>query len=219
MDIVTLTYHGKSYRIFNPGEGRVGSKLSIGTAYELKLLEDVYARKPRGSVFDVGAHIGNHTLFFGAICGLKVYAWEPHEGSLKQLHDNLALNDLEVEVFDWAAGNRETRGRLSAGMWMEFDPSREGATLKLERGEIPVRRIDDHLDVKDLSVVKIDVEGMEPDVLEGMTRHISENQPVIYCETHNEKAKQRIRAVLEPLGYKLNRVLQMGSPQHIWLPR
>ena len=58
-----------------------------------------------GSVFDVGAHIGNHTLYFGAVCGLKVYAWEPHDGSLKQLHANLALNpQLEVEVFDWAAG-------------------------------------------------------------------------------------------------------------------
>ena len=39
---MTLTYHGQSYRIHNPGEGRIGSKLSMGTAYELMLLEDVY---------------------------------------------------------------------------------------------------------------------------------------------------------------------------------
>ena len=219
METVTLTYHGKSYRINNPGEGRIGSKLNMGTAYELMLLEDVYELGLTGSVFDVGAHIGNHTLFFGAVCGLKVYAWEPHDGSLEQLHDNLALNpQLQVEVFDWAAGDRETRGRLSRGMWMEFDPTREGAKLKLERGEIPVHRIDDRVDVPDLSVVKVDVEGMEPLVLAGLVRHIERSRPVIYCETHTDRAEEQTRAVLEPFGYRLNKVLRMGSPQHRWMP-
>ena len=219
MEIVTLDYHGKPYRIYNPGEGRIGSKLSMGTAYELMLLEDVYDLGLTGSVFDVGAHIGNHTLFFGAVCGFKVYAWEPHDGSLKQLYDNLGLNpQLEVEVFEWAAGNRDTHGRLSKGMWMEFDPSREGATMKLERGDIPVHRIDDLLTVADLAVVKIDVEGMEPEVLEGMTEHLKRCRPVVYCETHTRLAQERIRRVLEPLGYHREKILRMGSPQHRWDP-
>ena len=89
MEVVTLTYHGQSYRMHNPGEGRVGSKLTMGTAYELMLLEDAYTLGLTGSAFDVGAHIGNHTLYFAAVCGFKVYAWEPHDGSLKQLHANL----------------------------------------------------------------------------------------------------------------------------------
>lgn len=190
----------------------------MGTAYELMLLEDVYHQGLTGSAFDVGAHIGNHTLFLAAVCGFKVYAWEPHEGSLKQLYANLALNDVEVDVFEWAAGNRDTRGRLSKGMWMEFDPTREGATMKLERGEIPVHRIDDRLTVTDLAVVKIDVEGMEPDVLEGMTAHLAACRPVVYCETHTRLAQERIRRVLEPLGYRLGKVLRMGSPQHRWDP-
>lgn len=218
MDIVTLTYHGQSYRINNPGEGRIGSKLNMGTAYELKLLEDAYELGLKGSVFDVGAHIGNHTLYFGAVCGLKVYAWEPYPDSLKQLYDNLALNDLDVEVFDWAAGAQESRGKFTRGMWLEFDPSRQGDKLKLERGEVPVHRIDDMIDIPDLALVKIDVEGMEPDVLMGMTRHIQRSRPVIYCETHNMKAQNRIESILGPFGYKLRRVINMGSPQHRWDP-
>lgn len=219
MEAVTLTYHSKSYRINNPGEGRVGSKLSMGTAYELMLLEDVYALRREGSVFDVGAHIGNHTLYFAAVCGLKVWAWEPHAESLAQLYDNLSLNPgLDVDVFEWAAGDRDTRGRLTPGMWIEFDPTRNGSKMKLDRGHVPVHRIDDHLAVDDLAVVKVDVEGMEPMVLAGMTSHIERCRPVIYCETHTATAQRAIREVLEPFGYRMGKVLHMGSPQHRWDP-
>ena len=101
---------------------------------------------------------------------------------------------------------------------MEFDPTREGATMKLERGEIPVHRIDDQLDVPDVAVVKVDVEGMEAQVLAGMTRHIETCRPVIYCETHTRLAQEQIRRILQPRGYRLDKVLQMGSPQHRWVP-
>src|SRR5690606_28744186 len=88
LEIVTINAFDRSYRINNPGEGRVASKLNNGEPYERKLLVDCYQQKPNGTVFDVGAHIGNHTLYFAAICGLKVHAWEPFDDSRKQLEDN-----------------------------------------------------------------------------------------------------------------------------------
>lgn len=218
MDVVTLKYHGQSYRINNPGEGRIGSKLNMGTAYELKLLEDVYSLGLTGSAFDVGAHIGNHTLYLAAVCGLKVYAWEPFPDSLAQLHDNLALNDLDVGVYDWAAGATHTRGRFTKGMWLEFDPTRNGDKLTLDRGHVAVHPIDAMIDVPDVSVVKVDVEGMEPQVLQGLTRHIVRSRPVIYAETHTAEAQAATAAILEPLGYRLGKVLDLGSPQHRWDP-
>ena len=195
---MTISAFGQSYQINNPGVGRIGSKLANREPYEKKLLVDIYQHGFKGTAFDVGAHIGNHTLYLAAVCGLKVHAFEPHGPSLTQLYDNLALNpDLDVTVHEWAAGDRETRGRLTSGMWVEFDPSRDGAGLKTERGHIPVHRIDDMLDVSDLSVVKIDVEGMEPQVLDGMARHIERSRPVIYCETHTQEAQDRIKFILD----------------------
>lgn len=208
-----------TYRIGDPG-GRIGFTLARGRPYEWRLLYQIRSLGLSGSAFDVGAHVGNHSLWMAAECGLKVHAFEPHWPSLDQLFDNLSLNpELDVTVHTWAAGDRETRGRLTSGMWVEFDPSRDGAALKTGRGHIPVHRIDDVLDVPDLVVVKIDVEGMEAMVLSGMVRHIADNRPVIYCETHDQEAQDKIAAVLEPLGYTLGQVIQMGSPQHRWDPQ
>lgn len=205
------------YRIGDCG-GRVGAWLAKGAPYEHKLLYQIRDRHPTGSAFDVGAHVGNHTLFLAAL-GLKVWAWEPYGPTRDLLRANVLLNPhLDITVVPWAAGDRDTVGRFTKGMWLEFDPAREGATMKVDRGDIPVHPIDSRLNVDDLAVVKIDVEGMEPHVLRGMRDHLLRNLPVVYCETHDDAAESEQRAVLEPLGYSLAETIKMGSPVTRWEP-
>lgn len=216
-DVVKIDAFGRSYRIINPGAGRTGSKLANGEPYEKKLLVDCYQQRLTGTAFDVGAHIGNHSLYFAAICGLAVHAWEPHEASRVQLEANIALNpDPDITVHPWAAGAEDNRGRFTPGMWIEFDPTRDGDALKLERGDIPVHRIDDHLDVPDLAVIKVDVEGMEAAVLAGASGHIDRSRPVIYSETHTPESHASVLAVLEPYGYRMTRAIRMGSVMERW---
>lgn len=217
LDVVTIRAFNREYQIVNPGPGRVGSKLAHGEPYERKLLVDIHQKALAGTAFDVGAHIGNHSLYLAAVCGLKVHAWEPHDASRQQLEANLTLNPaLDVTVHSWAAGAEDNRGRFTRGMWLEFDPTRDGDKLTAGRGDIPVHRIDDHLDVDDLSVVKVDVEGMEADVLEGMSRHLERCRPIVYAETHRVTDDQKIGAVLEPLGYQRTGRIQMGSVMVRW---
>lgn len=216
-EVVEIEAFDRSYRINNPGEGRVGSKLSRGEPYERKLLVDCYQQHFTGTAFDVGAHIGNHTLYLAAICGLTVHSWEPFDDSRADLHANLALNPgLDVTVHDWAAGATATRGRFTSGMWIEFDPTRDGDKLTLERGHVRVDRIDDNLDVPDLSLIKIDVEGMEADVIAGAIGHIERSKPTIYAETHTRTSHDSVAAHLEPLGYRVTRTIRMGSPMERW---
>jgi FkbM family methyltransferase len=216
-DVVTIRSSDRQYRIVNPGPGRVGSKLEHGEPYERKLLQDIHGRGLSGSAFDVGAHIGNHALYLAAVCGFRVHAWEPHEASRLQLEANLALNpDLDITVHPWAAGDADTTGRFTSGMWLEFDPTRDGDALKLGRGDVPVHRIDDHLDVDDLVVVKVDVEGMEPDALAGMAGHLARCRPVVYSETHTRTSGRRTATVLGPLGYRPTATIRMGSPMTVW---
>jgi len=216
-DVVTIEAFDRSYRIINPGPGRVGSKLAVGEPYERKLLVDCHQLGLAGVAFDVGAHIGNHTLYLAAVCGFVVHAWEPHDASRAQLEANLALNpDLNVRVHDWAAGAEHKRARFTSGMWLEFDPTREGATLTLDRGHVQVHRIDDELDITDLAIVKIDVEGMEADVIAGALGHIERSLPVIYSETHTTQSHDAVAALLEPLGYRMTRAIHMGSTMERW---
>lgn len=217
--IVTIDANGRTYRINCPDGGRVGSKLAHGEPYEAGLLADIYQHHHRGTAFDIGAHIGNHTLYLAAVCGLKVHAWEPHDGSRADLQANVALNPgIDVTVHGWAAGAEDGRGRMTAGMWVEFDPNRAGATLMLNRGHVQVHRIDDHLDIVDLSVIKVDVEGMEADALAGAVGHIERSRPAIYAETHRRTDHDKIAAVLEPLGYSVTRTSfrRQASPMERW---
>ena len=206
-DVVTIEAFDRSYRIVNPGPGRVGSKLAQGTPYERRLLVDCYQQGLSGTAFDVGAHIGNHTLYFAAICGFTVHAWEPFDESRAALEANLALNpDLDVTVHDWAAGATDGRGRLT------------DMAIKLDRGDVPVHAIDDHLDVSDLAVIKIDVEGMEAEVVAGALSHIIRCRPVIYSETHTPQSHASVAALLEPLDYCMTRAIHMGSTMERWSP-
>ena len=216
MKQATLSYYGQTWKMWNPGSGRIGLHYNKREVYERQLLVDVKQRSLTGSAFDVGAHIGNHAIWFAKVCGLTVHAFEPHRGSLDQLYANLALNDMEMAVYEWAAGDRHTTGRFTPGMWVAFDPDRDGAEMDLDRGDIDVHPIDDMVDVPDLAVVKVDIEGTEADALRGMTRHLKRSHPVVYTEAHTQEDWDAQAEVLEPLGYRMEKVIQMGSRSLRW---
>lgn len=204
-EILTIKAHGATYRLLNPG-GRIGSKLVNGEPYEKRLLEDVYQRHLTGTALDIGAHVGNHSLYLAAVCGLKVVAIEANAQTFRRLETNIALNPtLEITAMQCAAGAKNGRGRLSHDM-----------TIKLDRGHIPIRPIDELCDLDDLAVVKIDVEGMEPQVVTGMTRHLRRSHPIVYTECHTRTAQANVEAAFHPAGYALTGGLAMGSTMLRW---
>jgi FkbM family methyltransferase len=205
-DLVTIEAHGKKYRIDNPG-GRIGSKLETGVPYEIKLLEQIHDLALTGTAFDIGAHVGNHALWLARMCGLNVHAFEPHETMFDALVSNVKRNRL---------GSKITCHNVAAGDGPGRAEFRDSMTLKLDRGSIPVAAIDDLVDVDDLALVKVDVEGMEPHALRGMRRHLEACHPIVYAESHDERAHQRVAAVLEPLGYEQTSAVMMGSRMELW---
>lgn len=216
MSICTIHDSGRSYRIIDPG-GRVGSKVVNGEPYERRLLVDIRQRHHRGTAVDVGAHVGNHTLYLAAICGLRVLAFECHAPTVARLEANVALNPgLDITVHDEALGSADGSGHLTGGRWVEFDPTRDDKGHLSPGGDVKVRRFDDLYTLDDLTVVKVDVEGTEPHVLAGMASNIDANSPAIYAETHSNAAESAIRDVLGPLGYEVTRHIRMGSMMHRW---
>ncbi len=210
-----------TYRIRNPGPGRTGDKLANCEPYEKRLLIDIYQHHLVGTAVDVGAHIGNHTLWLAAICGLRVMAFEPHPQSLANMTHNLAINEdlgMNVTVSPMALGNREGRARLTGGYWIEFDPSRSdsGTLVPDAAGDVLVVRFDDWFTVDDLVVVKVDVEGTEADVLAGMAEHLNRCQPIVYAEANDQGNELAVGQILRPLGYTMTRGIHMGSTMQRW---
>ena len=63
--------------------------------YEQPMLDEVAPRLPENAlVVDVGANIGNHTVYFTKLLGLKVIAVEPNPPAIRLLQQNINLNEI-----------------------------------------------------------------------------------------------------------------------------
>lgn len=203
--VIRIDRHHRSYLIHDPG-GRIGVPIAEGRPYEHRLLDRIHGLGKTGSALDVGAHVGNHALYLAAICGLTVHAFEPSPRAYPALVANVELNDLPITPYRLAVGPVSTTGRVDSLMRFVED----------EDGEVPMRSIDSMLDLDDLAVVKIDVEGGEPGALLGMREHLLRCSPSIFTEVHGRTAHRAQIAVLAPLGYQEVGRVQMGSLMMHW---
>lgn len=173
---------------------------------------------PGSVVVEVGAHIGTHTVRIGQLAGPwgRVYAFEPQRKIYRELHHNLALNGLaNVVALRMAIGAGATRV-------IEMNPTtpgNEGGTGVGAGGDAAELRSLDSFGFERVSVLKIDVETYENEVLDGAVDTIRRNRPVILIEimggTDSETASPAVleqiavtRGKLEALGYSVSQVFK-----------
>jgi FkbM family methyltransferase len=143
---------------------------------------------PEGGTFvDVGANVGNHSLYAGLFCGAgRIIPFEPNPLAYRLLVLNLALNDLSDRVvFDFIGVGAADLNE--GGYAMSARDKNLGAARMIEgAGEIETVRPDDVLGDESPDVIKIDVEGMEMAVLRGMQKTIRRCRPVLLVECDRE---------------------------------
>ncbi len=174
-------------------------------------------------VLDVGANIGNHSIQF-AKKAKKVFAFEPMKQSYDLFEKNMVLNNIEnVRLYRIAIADERCKLEIDTSK-LNMQTSSGGVFLsKSENGYVLANSIDNiFLSLKDkISVVKIDVEEMELQVLLGALKIIKRHFPVIYTEIKRARngAEQKLKdisQVLKPLGYEnLYREEFMGD---VWIP-
>lgn len=192
MTQVNLSAHRRSVVMNVDPEDHIGRVISkSGRFYESDLLEDAYTRLLVGNpgvVVDVGAHIGNHTLWFAKICGREVVAIEPNAASIATLNSHLRLNRAwdQTEVYQVALGAAEGRGHY---VWGPEGNSGMGRVEVAEEGSVAVVTLDSVLEVglladpgRRVALIKIDVEGSAVDVLRGAARTLELDRPLLYVE-------------------------------------
>jgi FkbM family methyltransferase len=144
---------------------------------------------PGDTVVDVGANIGYNTFYAAHRVGPsgRVYAVEPAQDNLSVLYANLFANNLRnVFVLPYAAGSRHQlaqfflRGEVSAVNSLFHDNFYAPVTETVEVLTVPL----DELIPDTPDLVKIDVEGAELDVLQGMARMIDAPSLRLIVEWH-----------------------------------
>lgn len=174
-----------------------------GHPYEESMLRDMAQRLgPDDLVLDVGANIGNHTLFLASVVGCRVVAYEPNSRLTEPLRRSVELNGLQgvVTVREVAVGQAPGHGDFEADQ-----PENLGAqSVALgENGTLEVVRLDDEALPGAPVMLKVDVEGMEVAALLGAERLIAEHRPTLYVECRDREAFLEIHTWAVAHGYVL----------------
>jgi FkbM family methyltransferase len=168
---------------------------------------------------DCGANIGVHTIE----CAAEMTGWgsvlaiEPQERLYYALAGNIALNNcfnaravhaavgardetLAIPAPDYLSpgsfGSLELRPRPDAepiGQKIDYSPAAAQQVRCLRLDSLPLKRLD---------LVKIDVEGMELDVVAGATGLIARHHPILLVEWLKSD-KARLRAAIDNFGYQI----------------
>ena len=206
----------QGYVLFNANDYYIGKSLEEYGEWS-PAETDLFRRliRPGAYVVDAGAHIGVHTLTFADLVGSrgKVFAFEPQRLMHQLLAANVALNSLvNVHTYHMALGAK------SGAIWLAdtMNYSREGnfGGIPLTaiarkpnhtgpRYEVPFVRLDDFYDQPRLDFLKIDVEGMEADVLRGAEQLIRRHHPTIYLENDKPEKCQELVELLQSHGYRM----------------
>lgn len=172
-----------------------------GRFYEIEELQIIRSHAGSAKVFyDIGSNVGNHLVFMGKILGAElIVPFEANPKAVATLRKNIAANGLD-EVVDsrmlgigLGAGDevRQVFSRhannLGAARLKKYKPEQVGEDGFFEKVEV---RALDSLDlVRAPDFVKIDVEGMELDVLDGMSLCIKRSRPAMFIEVSNQNAE------------------------------
>ncbi len=191
--------------LYNINDSFVGRSLDLyGEWSESELQTLAQLLKPGYVVLDVGANIGTHTVFFAKTVGDQgvVYAFEPQRLAFQNLCANVALNALRRVVTRQVAVGAEA----SVVHLQVADPRLElnFAALPLN-GQTQGERVEviaiDCLALARCDLIKVDVEGMETQVLQGAQQTIARCHPVLFLENNTVERARQINLAVEALEY------------------
>jgi FkbM family methyltransferase len=145
MEPVEFEFRGRAYNLYtHGGEDLFFRNISRRRSfYELDLLKAVRdAREPGRAIFDVGANIGDHAVFFAGVMGQKVTSFEPFPKNYEILARNVAENGLSHTVKAEPIGLGDADGQADAE---DVKPHNFGMVRlrKSASGTIPIARLDD----------------------------------------------------------------------------
>ena len=171
---------------------------------------------PGDVLYDVGANIGFFSLVGARLVepGGRVYAFDPVPENAEAVRVNAALNGIgNVTVLERAAGAARGRDRLLRVedlSWSQLE-SQGWHPKTVDAVEVEVVPIDELVasgEVQPPTLVKIDVEGAELDVVRGMAQTIERHRPAIVCELHDTAAG--FVELMESHGYSVENLEGKG---------
>jgi len=183
---------------------RVQRKMSKGRFYEAEEHELIARFFPKGGVFlDLGANVGNHSIYVMTYLDAKrAITVEPNPAAYELLVVNMIQNGL-IDRVDLSYLGFGVSAEAAGGMGLFTVEGNLGATsMVADGGEISVLPADDVVGDGHVDFVKIDVEGMEMDVLAGLEQTVRRCRMPIFLEITNSH-RDELDAWMTEHGYQV----------------
>lgn len=210
------THHNAGYpqmAIFS--HDHIGHVINVDGRYEDDYLETVFGwlvsiddRMKQKTALDIGANIGNHSLFFSKYFRI-IHAFEPNPRTFELLRFNTA-GSANVVAHPRGLSDSDEIGVLRenptnmGGTFIEL--AAQGAAAS--GAEVSLGTLDKFVethDLEDISLIKIDTEGFEARILRGARGVIAANRPTIIFELSpgdfDTHGTSEVVKILEEQGY------------------
>jgi FkbM family methyltransferase len=170
---------------------------------------------PGSTVIDIGAQAGNMSVAY-SLFATKVIAFEPNPATFEVLEKNSELNP-NITPFNYAISDEEgpltfhysdygfcnggfaTRTQVGVGV--------TGHNIPIDVWAVNFEKFiqENNIEVGNISLIKIDAEGHDKDILKTLTNTITQHKPVLITEIYNGLNPNEITDLLDTihsLGYK-----------------
>lgn len=220
MPYPSITLNNKKFVI--PLIGNLGGTvLELKDDWLVKLIKILKLPKDT-NIIDVGVNLGQSLMAVRSCCDNKCWGFEPNPDCLFYIKSLIAVNklsDIDLIPVGLSLKNDVVKfytskiGDGAATILKDLRPK-----LATSASYVPVFRFDDlEIDIENIALVKIDVEGAEKEVIFGMKEAIKKHQPAIVCEILDcdldadvQKVQQRATDIIDlmkQLSYKIYRVI------------
>lgn len=208
VDNKPINYH----RWMHPWQG----SWEVDALFNTKMLANLSKIiKPNSTVIDIGAQVGNMSVAY-SLFARKVLSFEPNPATFEVLEKNSELN-TNIIPFNYAISDEEgpltfhysdngfcnggfaTRTQCGIGV--------TGHTVPIDVMAVKLEKFieDSNIEVGNISLIKIDAEGHDKDILKTLVSIITTHKPVLITEIYNGLNTQEITDLLDTihiLGYK-----------------
>lgn len=203
-----INYH----RWMHPWQGN----WEIEALFNKKILDNLSKIiTPNSTVIDIGAHTGNMSVAY-SLFAEKVVSFEPNPATFEVLEKNSQLNP-NIHPFNYAVSDEEgpltfhysDNGFCNGGFATrtQFGVGVTGHKVPIDVWAINFEKFiqENNIEVGNISLIKIDAEGHDKDILKTLTNTIITHKPILITEIYNGLNSSEITDLLNTihsLGYK-----------------
>lgn len=223
--MIRLWYSGEEIKMRSVKGDYISSFWERGQFYESRLLEKIKSYDLKGTYVDVGAHHGNHSVFFDKFCNSdKVISIEGNPYNFSYLEKNIEENKCKNVLVNKLVSDKE-----GEQLFMKLDTDNTGSSTIISSEEakncdLVVTKnttvlLDNILSKEEnISLIKLDVEDHEFYALKGCLRTICIHWPMLIIELAKGRNPYyfEIIKLLTELGYSTDGINYAATPTYIF---